>query len=160
MALLLAGCPFRKTPTLKDSGYTIAEGLIYNLKDELSYLYPVLVTTVADVDHLKESTTLGRVMSEMISSHLSQMGYKVIEIRMAENKLFFINSQGEFVLSRDVRDLARKYSAQAVVAGTHGAVDGKTYISARIIRCDDGQIISSYDYIMPKEEEDPIALKF
>ena len=57
---------------------------------------------------------------------------------------------GELVLSRDVKNLSDAQQAQAVVAGVYAVAETKVYVTLRVLRAEDGTVISSADYALPK----------
>jgi TolB-like protein len=88
------------------------------------------------------------MVAEQISSRFTQEGFTVIEMRLRQN-VFIQETQGEFVLSREVRDLSRTHNAGAVIAGTYAVGRRNVYINARLVRAADNLVLASYDYIIP-----------
>ncbi|MCJ7600013.1 MAG: FlgO family outer membrane protein [Desulfobulbaceae bacterium] len=131
---------------LVTSGYAIADSLIDNLKKDINGKDPVIVATFSDINDLESSTTFGRMISEHISSRFSQRDFIVLETKFSKNSIFISKENGEFVLSRDIRDLSLQYKASAIVVGTYGKSAEGVYVSARVINPYDGTIISSCDY--------------
>jgi TolB-like protein len=74
---------------------------------------------------------------------------------LRQNSIFIREGQGEFLLSRDVRELSKTYDASAVVVGTYAEGGDRLYVSARIVRPTDNIIISAYDAGIPM---DPMAM--
>jgi TolB-like protein len=138
--------PFVIRGNLVGSGYTIADRLITNLKQPINREDPIIVATFVSVDDLEESSTFGRLITEQISSRLSQKGYKVNEIKFRKNSIFMEKGKGEFLLSRDLHNVSKKHNASAVVVGTYGEAYNAIYVSARIINPSNTSIVSSCDY--------------
>jgi FlgO protein len=65
--------------------------------------------------------------------------------------LFIREGQGEFMLSRAVREISKTYNASAVVVGTYADGGDRLYVSARIVRPTDNVIISAYDAGIPMD---------
>ena len=63
------------------------------------------------------------------------------------------SGSGELVLSRDVKNLSEAQQAQAVVAGVYAVAETNVYVTLRILRAEDGTVISSADYALPKGED-------
>jgi hypothetical protein len=73
---------------------------------------------MVSVDDLNQSSTFGRLASQLISNRLSQQGYLVQDATLMR-ALVVRPETGEIVLSRDARNLSGSVHAQAVVAGTY-----------------------------------------
>ena len=87
-------------------------------------------------------------MAEQTASRIVQRGYTVIELKLREN-VFVQRQGGQFVLSREVRDISQSVDAQAVVAGTYAVGKEIVYVNARVIRTTDNVIMGAYDYSLP-----------
>jgi TolB-like protein len=112
----------------------------------------MLVATLADINRLEQSSALGRLITEHLSSRLAQRGRSVVEMKLRGN-VFVRNDQGEFLLTREIRELAREHNANAVVVGTY--TDGGTYVfvSLKLIDPANGIILSAYDYALPMDRQ-------
>ena len=110
-------------------GYELADGLIKNLHAPLNEGETVIVASFADVDNLTQSSTVGRLLGDIVGSRLSQQGFTVVDIR-------------------DVRALSKANNAACVVAGTFGRLGKSTVVSARMIRASDNVILSSADGVL------------
>ena len=63
----------------------------------------VIVATLVSVDHLGESSRLGRIFSEQIAGRMVQRGLRVTEVKLRDN-LVLNRDQGELLLTREVRE--------------------------------------------------------
>ena len=100
--------------------YTIADHLAERAMPPLMPHHPnmpVLVTTLVDNNDLRQTSRFGRVLQEHMASRLVQLGYTVREIKLA-NTLHIEAKSGETILSRDLSQLSRAQSSQAILAGT------------------------------------------
>ena len=120
---------------------------------------PILVATVADVDRLETSSALGRITAEQIASRLGQLGYNVTEVKV-RGDLFvqrergeFKNSGspfgGEFILSRNVEQIAAEHHATVIIAGTYTVGQMHSFISLRAIDVGTKRIIAGFNYAVP-----------
>ena len=146
----LAAC---STPPIQDSNivaanYTAADQLISQASWIKREAQPVLVASLVNINALESSSAFGRITSEQMSSRLTQQGLTVIEMK-TRNNVFIEQDNGEFVLSRSVRDLSRTHRAAALAAGTYAIGRESVYVSTRLIRALDGVVIASYDYTLP-----------
>ena len=126
-------------------GYSIADKLAENVPQTIGSSDPLIVASFVNVNNLEESSSFGRIISEQVVSRFVQRGQKVIELKMRQNSIFIREGQGEFMLSRDIREISKTHNAAAVVVGTYADGGDRLYVSARIVRPADNVIISAYD---------------
>ncbi|MDM8545543.1 FlgO family outer membrane protein [Candidatus Venteria ishoeyi] len=124
---------------------------------------PIIVTSLADVDDVRYSSTFGRTIGEQVGSRLTQNGYKVIELKMRSN-IFVPNperghSSGEFMLSRELRNISFEHDAQAILVGTYAAAKDIVYVTLKAVDARDNSIIASTDYSQPIDENMKQLLK-
>lgn len=113
---------------------------------------PLIVSTLVNIDKLDQSSTLGRLISEQLSSRISQLGQNVVEMKL-RNSVFMKQNQGEFLLTREVRELASAHKAQAVVVGTYADGGDYVFVSLKLINPANSLILSSYDYALPMNRQ-------
>lgn len=174
VALLLAGCSttgrFHDVPRAADpllnSVQQSADGLAAQLsKHRLTA--PVIVASAQNNDHLSQVCPQGRLISDIVSSRLTQHGFPVTEVRLSQ--ALRINANGETILSRELGDLASAAKADTVVtatwstlnaqpvvkfANTSGALEsstkgGQTYVTLKAVRITDGLVLSSRTFAPP-----------
>lgn len=154
--MLLTGCygPV-KDDNLVTKSYEAADAMILIGEENKSLHHarldrekPIVVASFVSVDNMLESSRLGRIVSEQISSRLSQQGYYVVELKLRKN-IFIKEQTGELLLSREVKDVSKNHGAQAVVIGTYAAGKSYVYVSSRIVKPDNNRVIASYDYRLP-----------
>lgn len=148
LSFLVSGCALTDRNIITDS-HKAAVTLIKNAPSELKKESPLLVVSFVNIDNLEKSTTLGRLLSEQIASKLSQLGYNIKEIRLSHNKLFVMEGEGEFVLSRKLKNIKTSFDTNHILVGTYSIASRSVYVTSRIVRIDDSTIISSYDFKLP-----------
>ncbi|MBN9430596.1 MAG: hypothetical protein J0H09_29225 [Burkholderiales bacterium] len=156
LATLLGGCAStmdmisEPTPAAQivRANRDAAEALARALRDRVHAGAPVLVSTVVNLDRLEESSSFGRMVAEQVSAGLIRHGVPVIELRM-RNELFIRSSQGELMLSREVRDLTASHSAQFVVVGTYTVAGTTAYVTLRAVDPLTNIAHAAHSYTMP-----------
>ena len=164
-AALLAGCannsaPVRVEPTYQDAA---SSQFIASSRDAVTKLVggfdlnalgggPVLVATVVNVNDLSRAAPLGRTLSEQYASQMAASGFNVKELKL-RGDVFVREGAGEMLLSREIKDIARNHNASLVVVGTYSAAANYTYISLKLVRTEDGRIVSGYDYALPNDRD-------
>jgi TolB-like protein len=129
--------------------YAMVNQLENNLKAPISPDDTIIVASFVDINNLNVSSAFGRIMAEQMGSRLAQKGYKVIEMKLRQNSIFVEEGKGEFLLSRDLKDISLNHQASAVVVGTYACSSDKIYVSTRVVRPSDSVVLSSFDYGIP-----------
>jgi len=127
------------------SSYTAVDRLIQNSQSKLEPSKPVLVTSLVDINDFNASSSFGRLVGEQMVSRLANAGYSVVEVTL-RNNLLLKRGGGQFMLSRDVREISESRSAQAVIVGTYAVAKEDLFVNLRLIRASDGTVLSAYDY--------------
>lgn len=113
----------------------------------LSQTQPILVATLVNIDDLKGSR-LGRLLAEQVGTQLANSGLAVVELKL-RGTLFVREGEGEFLLSRELRELTLSHQAQAVVVGTYAPSLQNVYITLKIVSAADSQVIAAHDFTLP-----------
>jgi len=106
-----------------------------------------IVTSFTDLSNLSETSALGRLISESLSSRLQAKQWKVYEVRLRKD--IIIHEKGEFSLSRDNGTLREMYKAGGMVTGTYALTSGDVMIHARVIDLGTGQVLSTAQSRIP-----------
>jgi len=155
--LLLSGCAinknslFEKTPhkpTLIEKNREAIYSLI--LQNPKIRNKTVIVASITNLDDLDESSKIGRIITEQLINNLTQNGIKVVEIRVRKNNIIQVEpKKGEFILSRDAKNIAKIQKANAVLVGTYSTYGKKLYVNIKLIDPKTDIIISASDYTLP-----------
>lgn len=137
--------PNNNHSSLVGVNYEATEGLLSSLKKELDPGKPIIVASFVNVDNLSESSTFGRISAEQFASKLSQSGYIINELKLRRESLYIKERAGEFMLSRELKDIASRHTAQAILVGIYGLADNLVYVSVKMVD-PDGLVIASSDY--------------
>jgi len=149
VTMFIVGCSVVTTTNfekISNSNYTAANKLIEKSglkKDDM-----VIITTIANLNDLDESSDLGRALSEQISNVFVNHGIKVKELKFS-NSVFIKRKNGEFILSRDVKKLAKDINVNYIVVGTYSIINHNVYVNLKIIDPNCDVIKASVDYIVP-----------
>ena len=130
------------------ASYQATERLVGSARQVLDKDKPILVASLVNTANLQQSSDLGRIVSEQVSSRLTQLGYDTREMRL-RGAFLIREGTGELVLSRTVKDISQKQNAQAVIAGVYAVAKTNVYLTLRLVRADDGMILAAYDYTLP-----------
>lgn len=170
LAFALTGCATspapRSTDPLLGSVQLAADGLAAQLH-RYRVDAPIIVASAQNNDQLSQVCPHGRLVSDIVSSRLTQAGFPVTEVRLTS--ALRINQEGETILSRELGALAKAAKAELVVTATwstfnggatvkfanaSGALEstskgGQTYVTLKAVRLVDGLVVSSQTFAPP-----------
>jgi TolB-like protein len=109
---------------------------------------PILVTSFVAQENVDNSSELGLLLADQVSTRLTQQGYSVVEAKLRQ-ALSIRQEQGEFVLSRDIEKLSRQYKAYAVVVGNYTRNRELIYLTTRMIQVKNKRILAAVSAKMP-----------
>lgn len=135
-------------PLLIESNYQAAGHLMASAKPTLDKSAPIIVATFVSIDDLNRSSRLGRLFSEQVSAKITQLGYTVIELKL-RGTLFIKHSEGELLLSREVREISSSHNAQAVIVGTYAEGSTHIWINVKAVGAKSNVIVAAHDYALP-----------
>jgi len=108
---------------------------------------PIIVTTFVDLNNFYRTCPLGRLLTEELIGDLQRLGLNIIEMRRS-NAIFVKQRFGEFALSRDVNQLAKKWQVRYILVGTYFEKGGFLIINARLVSKKGDEIVSSASTII------------
>ncbi|MBC8202182.1 MAG: hypothetical protein H8E86_09060 [Planctomycetes bacterium] len=110
----------------------------------------VLYSTTVDLNNYAETTNFGRIMSEQLATALVQHWQNdLVKMTLRQSSTPIIPQEGEFLLSRNVRDLATDYNAGAVLTSTYSVAIDKVYINVQLINVDFNTVVGAVTYSIP-----------
>ena len=156
----LAGCegtlpmpkPAPPKADIMGSSHKAADTLIQRAGGALKPGKSVIAATFVDIDDLSKASSFGRVVSKQVSSRFTERGIRVIEMQM-RNDVYIQQRGGEFLLSRELRNISSQHNAQAVIVGTYAAARKNIYVTARLVRASDNVVLASFDYSLPMDQD-------
>ncbi|MCX8026366.1 MAG: FlgO family outer membrane protein [Thermodesulfovibrionales bacterium] len=108
---------------------------------------PVVVTSFPNLNKMKETSNLGRLIAESLMHELQIRRWSVIDVRLVRE--IIINEEGEFSISRDIKKLKDSYNISGVVTGTYAFTNDSIIVNARAIDIETGVIKSSGQIAIP-----------
>jgi len=109
----------------------------------------VLTTSLANLENLDKTSPFGLIVAEQISSRLAQLGISTTEVKFT-GKLFVTASNGELALSREARVISGEHKADLILVGSYIEGGNTVYVNLKLIRADDAQISSAYNFVVSK----------
>ncbi|MGO3700575.1 MULTISPECIES: FlgO family outer membrane protein [Halomonas] len=152
LLLFIAGCatnsanskPRPPEPDLSELAHKAAQQMVAGNPDITRY-NPMIAATFVNIDNLTQSSTFGRISSEIMASALAQQGMQVREVKM-RHSMFIEEKVGELILSREVQSLSSQYNARSILMGTYAQGQDYLYVSTRVVRSSDAMVLGSADF--------------
>lgn len=138
-----------KTPPLIPLSYKAGDHLHRQLAGSGVAGYPMLAASFVDSTDVENTNDLGRLLSEQVSSRLSQLGYSVTEVQLRSDELRVLPEGGVLALSRDLSRINTDVQAYSVLVGTYTVIERQIYVNARVLRTGDGVALASSDFTLP-----------
>lgn len=123
--------------------------------DKKYYANPVIITSFVNLDNVKKTSGLGRLISENLMHELQVRKWNVIDIRLVKEVI--VDESGEFSLSRDIKKIKDSYNIRGIVTGTYSTVDDHVIVNARVMDIDSGIVVSSGQMALPLDGIEQIA---
>lgn len=159
LSLLLGACSTTREDTNYTSvsanafvaaNYRAADALALQLRGKLLDEKPLIMATIVNIDALEQTSMLGRLVSEQLSTRLAQGGMKMLEMKL-RNSVYLKRGQGELMLTREIGDVASTHNAQAVVVGSYAETREAVFINIKVIQPTTNLVLAGHDYVLAKE---------
>lgn len=151
ISLLLTACetnPIMSNNDFITSNYKATDALIHQLDNKVNPEQPMIIATIVNIDELNQSSTFGRLVSEQVSARFTQKKYSMIEMKF-RNFVYMKQNQGELLLTREIKDVAKTHNAQAVVVGTYALSHNSIFVNLKVIQPNTNVILAVHDYSFP-----------
>lgn len=132
------------------SNYKAANALIAQLGNKLNPAQSMIIATVVNIDDLNSSSTFGRLVSEQVSARFSQANFSMIEMKFRDF-VYMKQDQGELLLTREIKDVAKSHNAQAVIVGTYALSGESIFVNLKVIQPSTNVVLAVHDYTFPMD---------
>ena len=68
---------------------------------------------------------------------------------LLRNNIYIAEGEGEFMLSRALKNISAEHDVQAVIVGTYAIASNNANVVAKIVKVADSIVLSSHDYTLP-----------
>lgn len=113
---------------------------------------PIGVTSFVNLDNLYASSSFGRFCAEQLISELSMLGYEVVELRQSDS-IQFLNSEGEFRLSREVDKVRPHVDLGGILVGTYTVSPVRVYLNLRLLDPNQSLVLAAASAELGKTKE-------
>lgn len=143
---------FVQPSNLVQRNHNAGAALLSRTGKEFNAGSPILYASFVNVDDLQSSSSLGRIMSQQVTTPFANSGFYVVEMLLRQN-VYIKQREGEFLLSRELKNISDDHNAQAVIVGTYAVGTDNVFVSAKLIDVRNNKVLSSYDYPIPMDED-------
>jgi TolB-like protein len=141
---------------IADNDAGIVNQLVSALADQLTQnkdfgavnQFVIAVTSFVSVDSLKATSRMSNILSENLIHEMQVRGYKIIDFKTMDK--IKIDSQGDFLFSRDITRLQQTFNVDFALTGTYTEYKTGTAVNARIINLKNHIVFSSAQIFIPK----------
>lgn len=130
--------------------YCAVDKLLARAREELAGCQTIITTTFVDLNDMDMTYPFGRLSGELAAARLSHHGLAAVNLNVRSDSVSIVEREGQFLLSRDIAELAAKHCAEAALVGTFTESDETVFVSQRLINIKDNTIIGAIDYELPK----------
>ena len=114
-------------------------------------VHPLTIMTFTDTNRFQSSVDLGRTLTECLITALEQKGFGIIELRKT-NEIHIEERNGEYFLSRDIKEINPSIQFSRVLVGTYSIEYDTVIVNARLLEVSTGKVIASSSFEMGIDE--------
>lgn len=155
----LAGCVSTPKNALEPIPPTTANPTVKSTNDAADFFAkvlrtakptaPIVVASLVNVDDLSQSSSFGRMVSEQIAARLAEREIPVKELKL-RNSLYMSRTGGEFLLSREVKDLTTDLKAEIVIVGTYAIMGPDVMVTLKAVNVNDNTVVTGHTYTVSR----------
>ena len=163
LSLILSGCSFNNHRPPKDVdliplSQKAAKNLLTKSKKALPKNSLIVVSSIVNVDKLKQTSSFGRIVSSQIATAFFNSGYRIKGMELP-TELFVQSNNGFLQLSPEARSALKSQGASALVVGVFAPGRRTAYVTLRMVDIDAQEVISSTDFSVPMGIDAKVLLK-
>ncbi|HDL89831.1 MAG TPA: hypothetical protein ENG14_02890 [Thermodesulforhabdus norvegica] len=147
-----------KDVDLIEVSYQSAKTLLSQSNKPLPKGSLIVVSTLVNVDDLKQTSAFGRIVSNQIGSAFNNSGYSIRGMELPTAN-FVVSESGFLHLTDETKKTLRDNNVSALLAGVFAAGRRSAYVSLRLVDVTNMHIISSTDFMVPMGPDTKALLK-
>jgi hypothetical protein len=110
---------------------------------------PVIWASTVDLNNYGKTSNFGRLMGESLAIAMqNHRKNKMIQMTLRQGSVP-ITPEGEFLLTRDVKDLATKFNAGAALVSSYSVAIDRVYVQCALINVDQNAVVGAVQFDMP-----------
>ncbi len=128
----------------------VVKGLAYQMLDSSSFVTPktpIAVASFVDLSDLETTNWLGNQISESFMHELQRHGMIVVDYKTTGH--IRVTKKGDYVFSRDWKELPERQIIDYIVAGTMVEQEGGVMVNARMIGIQSRVVVATSQSFIP-----------
>lgn len=110
---------------------------------------PVIWASTVDLNNYGKTSNFGRLMGESLAIAMqNHRKNKMVQMTLRQGSVP-ITPEGEFLLTRDVKDLAMKFNAGAALVSSYSVAIDRVYVQCALINVDQNAVVGAVQFDMP-----------
>ncbi|GHF80133.1 FlgO family outer membrane protein [Thalassotalea marina] len=129
----------------------VVKGLAFQMLESSSFVTPktpVAVASFVDLESLESTNWLGNQLSESFVHELQRHGLIVVDYKTTGH--IRVTKEGDYVFSRDWKELPERQIIDYVVSGTMMKQDGGVMVNARMIGMQSRVVVATAQSFIPE----------
>jgi len=120
----------------------ISNQLLLNISSRQQRKNKFVITTFVNLNDFVKTSKIARVISETLINEMHTRKFKIIDFRTQE--ALSVDKNGEFILTRDVKNLRDEIPESLLVVGTYSIINSsEVIINARVINNFTSEVLST-----------------
>ncbi len=118
-------------------------------EDAFDATRPIIWATTVDLNNYGKTSNFGRLMGETLAIAMqNHRKTKMIQMTLRQGTVP-INPQGEFLLTRDVKDLATQFNAGSALVSSYSVAVDVVYMQVSLINVDQNAVVGAVQFALP-----------
>ena len=76
---------------------------------------------------------------------------KPLDKKLLRNDIYMKRNEGELILTREVREIARRHNARAIIAGTFTDSHDRVFVNIKVIDFETNVVVGAVDYYLERD---------
>lgn len=110
---------------------------------------PVAITSFVNLENLKHTNKLGELLADNMIHEMQIRGFSITDFKSMP--AIQVSKMGDFVRSREARELRGEHNINLVLSGTYTNHEGGVIVNARMINIANGMVVSTAQTNIPRE---------
>ncbi len=117
--------------------------------DSIDLTRPIIWASTVNLNDYGETSNFGRLMGETLAISLqNHRQSKMIQMTLRQGNVP-ITPEGEFLLTRDMKDLATRFNAGAALVSSYSVAVDKVYVQCSLINVDQNTLVAAVQFALP-----------
>jgi hypothetical protein len=118
-------------------------------EDAFDATRPIIWASTVDLNNYSKTSNFGRLMGETLAIAMqNHRKTKMIQMTLRQGTVP-ITADGEFLLTRDVKEIATQFNAGAVLVSSYSVALDVVYVQVSLINVDQNAVVGACQFALP-----------